>query len=79
MFAYCIPLIFNNIALWVNGSLDKYFVTGLCGISENGIYSIASKIPHILDACIIVFSQAWNLSAIKEFDSQDKDGLFKDL
>ena len=76
MFAYCIPLIFNNIALWVNGSLDKYFVTGLCGISENGIYSIASKIPHILDACIIVFSQAWNLSAIKEFDSQDKDGFF---
>ena len=76
MFAYCIPLIFNNIALWVNGSLDKYFVTGLCGISENGIYSVASKIPHILDACIIVFSQAWNLSAIKEFDPEDKDGFF---
>lgn len=76
MFTYCIPLIFNNIALWVNGSLDKYFVTGLCGISENGIYSVAGKIPHILDACIIVFSQAWNLSAIKEFDSEDKDGFF---
>lgn len=76
MLKYCMPLIFNNIALWINGSLDKYFVTGICGASSNGIYSIAGKIPHILDACIIVFCQAWNLSAIKEFDPEDKDNFF---
>lgn len=76
MLKYCMPLIFNNIALWINGSLDKYFVTGICGTAETGIYSVAGKIPHILDTCIIVFCQAWNLSAIKEFDPEDKDGFF---
>lgn len=76
MRAYCIPLVFNNIALWINAFLDRYFVTYFCGVGENGIYSIASKIPTILATCYTVFSQAWNLSAIKEFDPEDKDGFF---
>lgn len=73
---YCIPLIFNNLALWVNAFLDKYFVTAICGSAENGIYAVASKIPNILSMCYVVFSQAWTLSAIKEFDKDDKDGFF---
>lgn len=78
MYAYGIPLIFNNIALWVNAFLDKYFVTALCGAGQNGIYSIAYKIPTILTTCYTVFSQAWNLSAIKEFDKEDKEGFFSE-
>ena len=73
---YCIPLIFNNLALWINAFLDKYFITAMIGSSENGIYSVASKIPNILSMCYVVFSQAWTLSAIKEFDKDDKDGFF---
>ena len=76
MRTYCIPLIFNNISLWVNAFLDKYFVTALCGVDQNGIYSVANKIPTILAMCYTVFSQAWTLSAIKEFDEQDQDGFF---
>ncbi len=76
MRAYCIPLIFNNVALWINAFLDRYFVTGYCGVGENGIYSVANKIPTILATCYTIFSQAWNLSAIKEFDPEDKDGFF---
>lgn len=76
MVAYCIPLIFNNIALWINAFLDRYFVTAICGVSENGVYSAASKIPNILAISFTAFGQAWNLSAIKEFDSEDKDGFF---
>lgn len=76
MKAYCIPLIFNNIALWINAFLDRYFVTGYCGVGENGIYSIANKIPTILSTCYTVFAQAWNLSAIREFTPEDSDGFF---
>lgn len=76
MCRYCIPLIFNNIALWINAFLDRYFVVGYCGVAENGIYSVANKIPMILATCYTVFSQAWNLSAIKEFDPEDQDGFF---
>ena len=76
MLLYCIPLIFNNIALWINAFLDRYFVTFFCGVSENGIYSVASKIPTILSLCYSVFASAWTLSAIKEFDPKDTDGFF---
>lgn len=73
---YSIPLIFNGIAWWVNSSLDKYFVTAICGVSQNGIYDVSSKIPGILSTFNGIFSQAWSLSAIKEFDRADEDGFF---
>lgn len=73
---YCIPLIFNSIALWINSCLDRYFITYFCGVDQNGIYSVASKIPLILSTVYTVFSQAWTLSAIKEFDPEDKDRFF---
>ncbi len=76
MLSYCIPLIFNNIALWINVFLDHYFVTYYCGVAENGIYAVSGKISTILSTCFSIFSNAWTLSAIKEFDSKDKDGFF---
>lgn len=73
---FCIPLIFNSLALWVNSCLDRYFITFFCGVGQNGIYSVASKIPVILSTTYTVFTQAWTLSAVKEFDKDDKDGFF---
>ena len=71
MLQYCAPL-----ALWINAFLDKYFVTAICGVEANGIYAVASKIPTILSTFYTVFSQAWTLSAIREFDVEDSDGFF---
>ncbi len=76
MLRYSSPLVFNNMALWINGYLDRYFVTFICGSAANGIYSVSSKIPNLLAVCYTVFGNAWNLSAIKEFDAQDKDDFF---
>lgn len=73
---YCIPTIFTTIAWWVNSSLDRFFVIGLCGDSANGIYSIAYKIPNILGILQNIFIQAWTLSAIVEFDKNDENGFF---
>ena len=60
----------------MNNSIDKYFVTAICGAAQNGIYAVSYKIPTILTVFHSIFSQAWNLSAIKEFDKNDKDGFF---
>lgn len=73
---YCIPLVFNNIALWINSFIDRYFIIDMCGVKQNGVYAVASKIPAILSMFYAVFSQAWTLSAVKEFDKEDKDGFF---
>ncbi len=76
MIKYSTPLIFNGVAWWINNSLDKYFITVLIGTAANGIYSIAYKIPTMMVMVQSVFNQAWNLSAIKEFDRNDSDGFF---
>ncbi len=76
MTAYSIPLIANSIAWWINNTSDKYVVVFFCGLSVNGIYSIASKIPSILNIFQSIFNQAWLLSAVHEFDSKDKNGFF---
>lgn len=76
MKSYSTPLIANSLAWWVNSSADKYLITHICGISETGIYSVGYKIPSILNVVQSVFNQAWSISSVTEFDSNDKDSFF---
>lgn len=73
---YSRPLIANSIAWWINNASDRYIVVFFCGLAENGIYSVASKIPSILNIFQTIFNQAWTLSAVKDFDAEDKNGFF---
>ena len=79
MLAYSIPLIVNNISWWVNNASDRYVVIWLCNMAANGIYSVSYKIPSILTIFQSVFSQAWTLSAVKDFDAEDKSGFFSKM
>ena len=76
MFDYSKPMIANSIAWWVNNASDRYVVILFCGLAENGIYSVASKIPSILNIFQSIFSSAWTLSAVRDFDPEDKNGFF---
>ena len=75
MLIYSFPLVINGLAWWINGSIDRYFIAGISGVSFNGIYSAASTIPNILTMVSTVILQAWAISAIKEYDKDDKDGF----
>lgn len=74
--SYSTPLIANSVGWWINNVSDRFFVTFFCGLSINGIYSIAYKIPTFMNVLVSIFNQAWNLSAIKDFDRDDKQGFF---
>lgn len=76
LIAYSVPLIANSIAWWVTSVSDRYVVIFFCGLAANGIYSVASKIPSILTVFQTIFSQAWTLSVVKDYDPEDKDGFF---
>ena len=76
MIHYSLPTIANAIAWWVNGLADRYIIIFFYGVAANGVYSVASKIPSILNIFQNIFSQAFMLSAVKEFDKDDKDGFF---
>lgn len=68
---YSRPLVFNTISWWINNVSDRYIVTWICGVAANGIYSIAYKIPSILNVFQSIFSQAWTLSAVKEYKNDN--------
>ncbi len=70
------PLIANNAAWWVNNSSDRYVVSYFCGIDANGIYSVGYKIPSLLNVLQTIVQQAWMLSAVKEYEREDKAGFF---
>jgi O-antigen/teichoic acid export membrane protein len=67
---YSVPLILNTIGWWINNASDRYIVTWLCGVSINGIYSVSYKIPSILSTFQSIFTQSWQISAIKEYQKE---------
>ena len=79
MLAYSRPLVTNSVAWWVNNVSDRFVVTFFCGVAANGVYSVASKIPSILSIFQTIIGQAWTVSAVGEFDPEDKKGFFSDV
>lgn len=79
MLTYSIPLIFGTLGWLINNVSDRYVVTWLCGVDENGIYSISYKIPTILTTVQNIFIQAWTISAIKEYNSNTRDSFYRKM
>jgi O-antigen/teichoic acid export membrane protein len=79
MISYGGPLILNNVSWWINNASDRYVVTYFCGAAQNGIYSVAYKIPSILSVFVSIFSQAWIVSSVKEYNEKDEDGFFSNI
>lgn len=67
MLTFSVPLIMNALGWWMNNVSDRYVVTFMCGIAANGVYSISYKIPSILNVIQSLFTQSWQISAIKEY------------
>src|SRR5690606_8220906 len=73
---YSRPLILNSISWWINNASDRYIVTWMCGVAVNGVYSIAYKIPSIVEVFQSIFLQAWQISAVASFNDNDKEIFF---
>ena len=73
---YSLPLIFNTIGWTINSSLDKYCVIYFYGVAASGILAVAYKIPTILSVIYSLFTQAWQISAVTEYDNKDKEQFY---
>lgn len=69
MLAYSAPLILNNVSWWVVQSLDKLMLEAMVGATALGIYTVATKIPSLINVATSIFSQAWGISSVKEMES----------
>lgn len=75
MLIYSIPLIFNSISWGVMSTADRIMLKSMISESANGIYAAAAKIPSLLSLITGVFTQAWSLSVIQDYE-EEKDNKF---
>lgn len=71
MLKFSIPLIPNSICWWIINFSDRIMITYFSGSGENGIYSVAHKLPTIITVLVDVFFQAWQISANSEIENKD--------
>lgn len=76
MLKYCIPLIPTIILWWIINVSDRYLVTYFNGLDANGLYTAASKIPNFVIMFSSIFIDAWQLSAVDEYDSEGRAHFF---
>lgn len=76
MVRYSFPLVPNSLFWWMSTSINRFFITGMLGITASGLFAASSKIPSILVMICSVFQQAWQLSAFQEFKRSDIEGFF---
>ena len=76
MLHYSVPLIPNSLAWWFTNDSSRYFILAFVGVSANGMFAVANKIPTIINMFFTIFTQAWQISAIDEFESRDSSEYY---
>lgn len=71
MLSFSVPLIPNSIAWWLTNAVNRYFILYFLGTIANGIFAVANKIPMLLSVLNSIFFQAWQMSAIEEYNSKN--------
>ncbi|MDN3185221.1 lipopolysaccharide biosynthesis protein [Enterococcus faecalis] len=76
---YSLPLIPNAILWWGLSSSSRFIILFFKGAEANGIFSVANKIPSIVTSVAAIFIQAWQLTAIKEYQKKDTKAYYNSV
>ncbi len=76
---YSLPIIPNTLSWWINHSVNRYVISFYCGVAEVGLYAAASKIPTVINTFRGIFVQAWQLSTITEYESEESKSFFNKI
>lgn len=73
---YSIPLVPNQLSLWVMNSSDRFIVSFILGTAANGLLAVSHKFPTLYMAVFNIFQLAWHeMGAVHYFD-EDRDEFF---
>lgn len=76
LIAYSFPLLPNVLCWWLICGSNRLFVQHFLGLEANGIYAVGIKLSTILETFTVIIYQAWQETAIKQYNSDDKDTFF---
>ena len=73
---FSVPLVVVTLLLWGLSSSNRFFIQHFVGYSENGLFSVAQKFAAILETLALIFYQAWQETAIKQYDDSDRNAFY---
>ncbi len=71
MLRYSWPMVPNSMSAWIMRVSDRFVITLFMGVAANAVYSVANKIPSLLNIAQNTFTMAWQENA--SIVSKDKD------
>ena len=79
MLKYSLPLLPGSLCWWLTGSSDRWFINHYAGIDANGVYAVAFRFNGIVLTLSTIFYQAWQETAILQYNSPDRDKFFSKM
>lgn len=76
---YTLPLLPGSLCWWLTGSSDRLFISHYLGLDVNGVYAVAIRFTGIINTLAIIFYQAWQETAILQYNSADRDRFFSKM
>jgi len=79
MLRYSLPIVPTAISWWVINVSDRYLLTFFLGYSSTGLYAVSCKFMAILNVLKGIFMQAWQISAIDEYNKKAKGEFYSKI
>ena len=76
---YTLPLLPGSVCWWLTGSSDRLFINHFLGLDVNGVYAVAIRFTGIINTLGIIFYQAWQETAILQYNSPDRNHFFSKM
>ncbi|WP_039864811.1 lipopolysaccharide biosynthesis protein [Holdemania filiformis] len=76
---YSVPLVPNQLSLWVMNGSDRLIVTLFLGMSVNGILAVSQKFSAAFTTVFWIFQLAWHEVGVMHYFDKDRDIFFSDM
>ena len=70
---FALPLVPHALSFWFKSGVDKVLLTNLCGLSENGLYSVAMTWGAVVSIFLVSFNNAYAPYLYKNLAVIDKN------
>ncbi len=79
MVGYSWPMVPNELSLWIIRGSDRFVLAFLVGISVSATYSVANKIPNIINLALGAMVLAWQDTASRMQDTKDVNQYYCEM
>ena len=76
MIVYSAPLALNTLAWHIVSTTDRIMLERMLSADALGVYTLASKIPSLINVFVAIFQQSWGISSVKEFESTNDNHFY---